>query len=104
MLVALPAAAQAPAPAGENGSRSRPITYILDRDLVRFGKFAGAVLSVMVVVGLILFGVDLKSMQESMKKSQEEMNKSQEEMNKSLQESKKYSEEAKAVHEQVVQM
>jgi len=34
--------------------------YILDQDLIRFGKFAGAVLAVIIAVGVIFFGVDIK--------------------------------------------
>jgi hypothetical protein len=38
----------------------RYVTYVLDRDLIRFVKFAGSVLAVFVVVGLYLYGTDLK--------------------------------------------
>lgn len=36
------------------------VTYVLDRGLIRFAKFAAAVLAVFIVVGLALFGFDLK--------------------------------------------
>lgn len=39
---------------------SRQTVYILDQDLIRFGKFAGAVLAVIIAVGVIFFGVDIK--------------------------------------------
>src|SRR5262245_11709050 len=53
-LVALPVAEAAP-------PDDRRVTYILDRDLVRFGKFAGAVLAMFLVVGASLFGIKLDS-------------------------------------------
>lgn len=43
-------------------TESGRVTYILDRDLIRFVKFTGAILSVLVVVGLILYGIDLKQL------------------------------------------
>jgi kumamolisin len=39
---------------------SRQTVYIVDQDLIRFGKFTGAVLAVIIAVGVIFFGVDIK--------------------------------------------
>src|ERR1700692_1851287 len=36
------------------------VVYVLDQDLIRFAKFAGAVLALVVAVGVILYGIDLK--------------------------------------------
>jgi kumamolisin len=36
------------------------VVYILDRDLIRFVKFAGAVLALFILVGAILWGFDIK--------------------------------------------
>jgi len=91
VLISLPAAS------GPAEAASGRVTYILDRDLVRFAKFAGAVLSLIVVVGLLLFGVDLKNMQERMTKTQEEINENRREMTKSA-------DEAKALHAQMAEM
>jgi hypothetical protein len=61
-----PAPAAAPVSASEPGSGAGPVVngnqviYILDRDLIRFGKFAAAVLVVFVTVGLYFYGIDLK--------------------------------------------
>jgi len=63
-------------------------TYIVDRDLIRFAKFAGAVLSVFVVVGVLLFGVDLNHMRDKMTEALEKMD-------KSLEASKDYAARAK---------
>jgi hypothetical protein len=56
--------APAPVPASEAGSapvvNGNQVIYILDRDLIRFGKFAAAVLVVFVTVGLYFYGIDLK--------------------------------------------
>ncbi len=82
VLVALPGTPSAPEPL------SGRVTYVLDRDLVRFGKFAGSVLSVMLVVGLLLFGVDLKKLREEMSDTQKEVNKSAQEIKDSLTEAR----------------
>src|SRR6266481_2925907 len=44
----------------DRGEASSRVVYILDRDLIRFGKFAIAVLGIMIVAGVYLFGIDLK--------------------------------------------
>lgn len=49
------------------------VTYILDRDLVRFGKFAGAVLAVFLVAGAYLFGFRLESALDKVKTSQDDL-------------------------------
>src|SRR3546814_12926457 len=40
-------------------------TYILDKGLVRFGKFAVTVLAIFVLVGAYLFGFDIKEASET---------------------------------------
>jgi hypothetical protein len=49
------------------------ITYVIDRDLIRFGKFAVAVLGVFLVVGAYLFGFKLDSALERVHSTQEEL-------------------------------
>jgi len=44
----------------EKKEESKYLTYILDKDLVRFGKFALSILAIFITVGIILYGVDLK--------------------------------------------
>jgi hypothetical protein len=44
----------------EKKEESKYLTYILDKDLVRFGKFALSILAIFIAVGIILYGVDLK--------------------------------------------
>jgi serralysin len=56
------------------------ITYILDRDLVRFAKFAGAVLAVFLVVGAYLFGFKLDSALEKVRSTQQALTSSQEKL------------------------
>ncbi len=41
-------------------AKAGQVVYVLDRDLIRFAKFAAAVLAVFVTVGLVLYSVDLK--------------------------------------------
>ena len=36
------------------------VVYVLDKDLIRFAKFAGAILALVVTVGVILYGIDIK--------------------------------------------
>jgi subtilase family serine protease len=51
-----------PQPAPETPPTPGPnqVVYILDKDLIRFGKFAAAVLALIVAVGIILYGIDIK--------------------------------------------
>lgn len=48
-------------------------TYILDQDLVRFAKFAAAVLAVFLVVGAYLFGFKLESALEKVRSTQQDL-------------------------------
>ena len=54
------------------------VTYILDRDLIRFGKFVAAVLAVFLVVGAYLFGFKLDSALEKVRATQDELKASHE--------------------------
>jgi len=47
------------------------VTYVLDQDLVRFAKFAGAMLAIFLVVGAYLFGFKLESALEKVRETQE---------------------------------
>src|SRR6516162_3026182 len=55
------------------------VVYILDQDLIRFGKFAlavvGTIITLVVTVGLLFFGVDskqaVKEAREAVKEAQE---------------------------------
>ena len=62
-----------PAPTPVPDAPPDRVTYVLDRDLVRFAKFSTSVLSVIIVVGLLLYGVDLKDMRKEMNDTQKEI-------------------------------
>jgi Zn-dependent metalloprotease len=47
------------------------VTYILDSDLIRFVKFAGAVLAIFVLVGAFFYGFDIKQSAKEVKDIQE---------------------------------
>ena len=67
----------------EQPPRSREedrITYVLDRDLVRFAKFAVAVLALFLVVGAYLFGFRLETALEKVRSTQEELKTAQEKL------------------------
>src|SRR2546430_232859 len=64
----------------EQTQDSSRITYVLDRDLVRFGKFSGAVLAIFLVVGAYLFGFKLESALEKVRDTQEALKTTQEKM------------------------
>lgn len=51
----------------------RRVTYIVDSDLVRFGKFVGAVLAVFLIVGAYLFGFKLDSALDKVRDTQDEL-------------------------------
>ena len=60
-------------PASKTPQKSGEVTYVLDRGLVRFGKFALAVLALFVVVGTYVFGLDLKDLVKRMEATEERM-------------------------------
>lgn len=62
----------------EKKEESKYITYVLDKDLVRFGKFALSILAIFITIGIILYGVDLKETAKDL----EEANTKLEEANK----------------------
>jgi Sec-independent protein translocase protein TatA len=53
------------------------VTYVFDAGLVRFLKFAGAILAIFLVVGAFLFGVDLKKATELVQTAETETKKAQ---------------------------
>jgi len=55
-----------PAPTKE---KEKYQTYILDKDLVRFGKFALSILAIFITIGIILYGVDLKQTAKELEES-----------------------------------
>jgi Zn-dependent metalloprotease len=65
-----------PISAGEGGE-PRPdadghVTYVFDRDLVRFLKFSGSVMAIFLIVGAFVYGFNLKEMTEEIRKAQKE--------------------------------
>jgi hypothetical protein len=56
------------------------VTYILDRDLVRFAKFTVAVLAVFLVVGAYLFGFKLEAALDKVRSTQEDLKVTHEKM------------------------
>ena len=53
----------------------RQVTLILDRGFVYFGKFVAAVIAIIIAVGAILYGVDVKGMREQVSKDVAEISK-----------------------------
>ena len=49
------------------------VVFVLDQDLYRFAKFAVAVLGIMILVGVYLFGLDLKDTSKDVKTIREEV-------------------------------
>lgn len=56
------------------------VTYILDRDLIRFAKFTAAVLAVFLVAGAYLFGFKLEAALDKVRSTQEDLKTAQEKM------------------------
>jgi Thermolysin metallopeptidase, alpha-helical domain len=54
------------------------VVYILDQDLVRFGKFAAAILGIMILLGVYLFSFDLKDTAKEIRTVREDMKKERE--------------------------
>ena len=57
----------------ENNTADRQVTYILDKDLIRFAKFSVAVLAVFIVVGAYFFGFKLEASVERLGTLQKEV-------------------------------
>jgi F0F1-type ATP synthase membrane subunit b/b' len=64
----------------EKSSDDRRVTYILDQDLIRFAKFAIAILAIFVVVGMYLFGFKMEHMVERLSETQKNLELAQKEM------------------------
>jgi septal ring factor EnvC (AmiA/AmiB activator) len=62
-------------PASEKNRGSPRETYIVDTDLIRFAKFASAVVAVLVVAGSILIGFDLKDTEKNTRAIKDEVTK-----------------------------
>ena len=65
-----------PQPAPEDSGRTPTpgpdqVVCILDQGLIRFGKFAAAVLAIFITIGLILYGVDVKETAKDVEASKE---------------------------------
>lgn len=56
----------------EASSQSRHVTYILDKDLVRFAKVAISFLAIFLIVGAFLYGFDLKQAAKEIRDAQKE--------------------------------
>ena len=69
-----------PIPDTGQESDKRRVTYIVDRDLVRFGKFASAVLAIFLVIGAFLFGFKLDQALEKVRDTQQDLSKAQNEL------------------------
>lgn len=67
---------QSPGPAAEKNE----VVYVLDRGLIRFGKFAGAVLAIFIVFGVYVFGFDLNELVDRMEATKDQIRTLTEEM------------------------
>jgi hypothetical protein len=56
------------------------VTYVLDRDLIRFAKFAGALLAIFLVVGAYLFGFRLEAALDKVRAAQEDVKATQQKL------------------------
>ena len=56
------------------------VTYIVDRGLIRFGKFAGATLALFLIVGAYFFGFKLDDAVEKVRDVQENLSTAQREL------------------------
>ncbi|MBX9893862.1 MAG: hypothetical protein K2Y09_01585 [Nitrosomonas sp.] len=72
----------------QNEPESKQITYVVDRDLVRFAKFTGAVLGIFLIVGAFLFGFKLDNAVEKARDTQEKLVKAQAELSQAQQDLK----------------
>jgi len=64
------------------------VTYVLDRDLIRFAKFSLSILGMFTVVGVFLFGFDLKNLRNEVTTSATQANDAREETQRHLSDAK----------------
>ena len=64
-------AASVEAPHNEN----QRVVYILDKDLIRFGKFAVTLLTLFTIVGALLYGIDVKQLRSEIEEDKEAVEK-----------------------------
>jgi len=57
----------------EKSSDSSRVTYIVDKSIIQYGKFAFAVLAIFIIIGLILFGLDIEKTVDNMEKAEDEI-------------------------------
>ena len=72
-----------PQPPMPDAKDERHVTYVVDTDLIRFAKFATAMLAVFLVVGGYLFGFKIEASVEKLGSLQKEVEKTSEELKKS---------------------
>ena len=58
------------------------VTYIVDRGIIEFGKFAAGVLALFLVLGVYIFGIDIKQTSKELANSRREMLQSREDLAK----------------------
>lgn len=58
------------------------VTYIVDKGIVEFGKFAAGILALFVVLGVYIFGIDIKQTSKELENSRREMLRSREDLAK----------------------
>jgi Zn-dependent metalloprotease len=78
------------------------VTYVVDRDLIRFAKFSGAILTVFLVVGVSFYGFDVKQTAKEIADTKRETRDLLEEITRIEQETKRLSDEA-GVHSESVE-
>ncbi len=85
----------------ESRSEKDEVTYVIDRGLLRFGKFAGAVLAIFLAVGAFFYGFDLKQAATEIRGTQEETERSKSEIEKTVAEADAVKQELEAIRAEI---
>jgi Thermolysin metallopeptidase, alpha-helical domain len=80
---------------------SNSVVYIVDKDLLRFAKFSGSVLGVMIIVGSVLFGIDLKTTQKDTRSIRDEVAKDRDDIRTSVAQFKNLKQEVETLQSAV---
>jgi subtilase family serine protease len=81
-------------PAPETAPGPNQVVYILDKDLIRFGKFAVAVLGLVVAVGIILYGIDIKQAAKDAQQAVKDVQQSYKEVQQSVKDAQQSAKDA----------
>jgi hypothetical protein len=88
----------------EKQSDNANVVYILDRGLVKFGKFAVAILAMFLVVGVYVWGLDLKDNENNLKETEKEVRMTRDDITRDRESIKRDRDEINGIRKELLQI